>query len=217
MNLIMDTISKFLKIFHIPTFGDVTQSATQAAGEAATKAVVEKASQITIPGLSALQTSSLSSGELFGILIVVGVLLMALTLGRTRTLISVLSIYVAFALQTIFPFFGWLLKHQSFTNDLPTLRAYVFFLLYAIMFGLLNRSILKTRFNLSESSFLSVVLMGLVQLGFIISIIINLAPSFYDISQRLPSSLLPYVGNQSALFYWALIPILLLVFQKRSN
>lgn len=213
----VDTISKFLQVFHIPTFGDVASSAAQAASQAATKAVVSKASQITIPGLSSLNTPSLSSGELFGILIVVGVLLMALTLGRSRTLISTLAIYVAFALQTMFPFFGWLLNHQSFTNDLPTLRVFVFLFLYAVVFGLLNRSILKTRFNLIESSFLSVVLMGLAQLGFIISIILNLAPSFYNISQRLPAGLLPYIGNQQALFYWALVPIVLLVFQKQSD
>jgi len=213
----MDTISNFLKIFHIPSFGSVTASASKAAGEAATKAVVEKAGQITIQGLSTLHAPSLTSGELFGILIVVGVLLMALTLGRTRTLISTLSIYVAFALQTIFPFFGWLLNHQSFTNDLPTLRVFAFILLYAIVFGLMNRSILKTRFNLSEASFASVIMMGLAQLGFIVSIILNLAPSFYDISQRLPASVLPFIGNQNALFYWALVPILLLVFQKKSD
>ena len=213
----MDVISNFLKIFHIPSFGDLTASASQAAGQAAIKTVTEKASQITVPGLGALSTPSLSSGELFGILVVVGVLLMALTLGRTRTLISVLAIYVAFALQTIFPFFGWLLKHQSFTNDLPTLRIFIFFILYAIVFGLLNRSILKTRFNLGESSFVSVVLMGLVQLGFIVSIVLNLAPSFYDISTRVPADFLPYIGNQLALFIWALIPCGLLIFQKRSG
>lgn len=213
----MDLITNLLKTFHIPTFGDVTASVSQAAGQAATKAVVQQASQITVPGLGALHTPTLTSGELFGILVVVGVLLMALTLGRTRTLISTLAIYVAFALQTIFPFFGWLLQHQSFTNDLPTLRVFVFLILYAIVFGLMNRSILKTRFNLIESSFVSVVLMGLAQLGFIISIILNLAPSFYDISKRLPAGLLPFIGNQSALFYWALIPIILLVFQKHSD
>ncbi|OGM97793.1 MAG: hypothetical protein A2735_01390 [Candidatus Yanofskybacteria bacterium RIFCSPHIGHO2_01_FULL_41_21] len=213
----MDTISNFLKTLHIPTFGEVTSSASQAAGEAATKAVVEKASQITVPGLGALSMPSLGSGELFGILVVVGILLMALTLGRTRTLISVLSIYVAFALQTIFPFFGWILKNQSLTNDLPTLRVFVFLILYSIVFGLLNRSILKTRFNLGEASFVSVVTMGLVQIGLIISIILNLAPSFYDIANKLPAGLSPFFGNQLALFYWALVPVFLLIFQKRSD
>lgn len=213
----MDFVSKFLNMLHIPTLGDVTSSASQAAGQAVTKVVTDKASQITIPGLGALHTPTLSSGELFGILVVVGVLLMALTLGRTRTLISTLAIYVAFSLQAMFPFFGWLIQHQSFTNDLPTLRVFVFLILYAVVFGLLNRSVLKTRFNLSEASFVAVVAMGLAQLGFIISIILNLAPSFYDISQRLPAKILPFIGNHQALFYWALVPIFLLVFQKKSD
>jgi len=213
----MDIFSKIQKMLHIPSFWDVTQSATKAVGDATTQAVVEKASGITVPGLDSLRAPSLSSGELFGILVIVGVLLLALTLGRTRTLISVLSIYVAFTLQAIFPFFGWLLKNQSFTNDLPTLRVFVFLILYAIAFGLLNRSILKARFNLGEASFSAVVLMGLVQLGFIVSIILNLAPSFYEISSRLPGWTISIVGNQTALFYWALIPIIFLIFQKRSD
>jgi hypothetical protein len=213
----MEIISKILKMLHVPGFGEVAQSATKAAGDAASQAVVEKTSQITIPGLAALGAPSLSPGMLFGILVVVGVLLMALTLGRTRTLISVLSIYVAFALQTIFPFFGWLLEHQSFTNDLPTLRIFVFLIIYGIVFGLLNRSILKSRFNLGEASFAQVVVMGLVQLGLIVSIILNLAPGFYNISESLPSFAIPFIGNQSALFYWALVPIILLIFQKRSD
>ena len=215
--ILMDAISNFLKLFHLPTLGDVTASASKAAGQAATKAVIAKASQITVPGIGGLSAPSLSSGELFGILVVVGVLLMALTLGRTRTLISTLSIYVAFSLQAIFPFYSWLLVHQSFTNDLPTLRVFVFIILYAIVFGLMNRSILKTRFNLGESSFLSVVLMGLAQLGLVISIILNLAPSFYDISTRIPSNFLPYFGTETALFCWALVPVFLLVFQRQSE
>lgn len=212
-----EIIAKIFKFFHIPSFGDIAQSASSAAGKAAGQTVAEKASQITIPGLSGLHSASISPGTLFATLVVVAVLLLALTLGRTRTLISVLSIYVAFTLQTIFPFYSWLLKNESFTNDPPTLRVIVFLGLYAVVFGLLNRTVLKGRFNLSESSFLSVVLMGMVQLGLIISIILNLAPSFYNISHRLPAYLLPYIGNQLALFYWSLVPLFLLLFQKHSD
>ena len=207
----MDTITKYLNLFHLPFFNSsdtTTQSAAQIVDT--TKSIAVTASK----SLSSINTSPISPGVLFGILVVVGVLLLALTLGRTRTLISTLSIYVAFTLQTIFPFFGWLLKHISFTNDLPTLRILVFFVLYSVVFGLLNRSVLKTRFHLGESSFFSVVLMGITQLGFIISIILNLAPRFYEISKKIPADFLPYFGNQSALFYWSLVPIIILLFQK---
>jgi hypothetical protein len=211
----MDIINKLLQTFHLPSFGDVAASASQAAGKAATQAVVQKASQISVPGLGAFHMPSLTSGELFGILVVVGVLLLALTLGRTRTLVSTLSIYVAFALQAIFPFYAWLLAHASFTNDLPTLRVVVFLVLYALVFGLLNRSILKTRFHLGEASFIAVVAMGIAQLGFIVSIILNLAPKFYDITKRVPSGFLPYLATPTALFCWAVVPIILVIFAKR--
>ncbi|MBP9822335.1 MAG: hypothetical protein KBC81_02760 [Candidatus Pacebacteria bacterium] len=212
----MDIVLNFFKGLHFPFLNEVAKSATQAAGQAAIKTATEKVGEAT-PALSTLNPSSLSPAMLFAIFVIVGVLLLALTLGRTRTLISVLSIYVAFALQAMFPYFGWLLKHQSLTSDLQTLRVFVFILLYAIVFGLLNRSILKSRFHLGESSFVAVVLMGIVQLGFIVSIILNLAPSFYDIASRIPKTILPIFGNQHALFYWALIPIFLLVFQKHYD
>jgi hypothetical protein len=213
----VDTISKYLELFHLPFFNSAASKANTPATAAkvlnTTKSIADTASK----SLSSLHAPSLSSGELFGILIIVGVLLLALTLGRTRTLISTLALYVAFTLQTMFPFFGWLLKHQSFTDDLPTLRVFVFIILYAISFGLMNRSVLKARFNLGESSFLSVILMGLAQLVLIISIILNLAPSFFSISSRLPEAVLPYIGTQTALFCWALVPIALLLFQRQSD
>jgi hypothetical protein len=207
----MDMISKYLDLLHLPFFNSSNSTAQTAVKVLdTTKSIAVTASK----SAASLHAPALSSGTLFGVLIIIVFLVLALTLGRTRTLVSVLSLYVAFAFQTIFPFFGWLLKHQSFTDDLQTLRVFVFLILYAIVFGLLNRSLLKTRFNLSEASFFSVVLMGLVQLGFLISIVLNLAPSFYDISAKIPNSFDPFVAGQRALFAWALIPILLLVFQK---
>lgn len=210
----MDTITKYLDVFNLPFFNS-SNNATETAGKVAdtTKSIAVTASK----SLSTLDPSSLSPGTLFATLVIVGVLLLALTLGRTRTLISVLSLYVAFTLQAMFPFFGWLLRTVSFTDDLPTLRVIVFLALYAIVFGLLNRSVLKARFNLGEASFLSVVLMGLVQLGLLISIILNLAPSFYDISERIPSAFRAYFMGQRALFVWALIPIGLLLFQRQRS
>ncbi len=151
------------------------------------------------------------------LLIVVIILLFALSLGRTRVLISLLSIYVAFTLQAIFPFFGQLQKSVSFTHDLATLRVIVFLALYVVILGLLNRSVLLAHFNLSEAAFFSVIFMGLIELGFLISIVLNLAPSFYWISGNVPASVLPYFATQRALFYWALAPLVMVVFSKRSN
>ena len=124
-----------------------------------------------------LQLPDLGSGGLFALLVLVVILLFALSLGRTRVLISLLAVYVAFTLQAVFPYFAYL--QEMLSKDLSTLRVGVFLLLYLITFGLLNRSVLLARFNLSEAAFFSVVFMGIIQLGLLVSIILNLAPSFY--------------------------------------
>src|SRR5258708_5020987 len=187
----MDTISKYLNLFNLPFFNSSNNTAQTASKVVGT---THKIATTASKSIASLHTLTLSPGVLFGTLVVVGVLILALTLGRTRTLVSLLALYVAFALQTIFPFYGWLLKQQSFATDLPTIRVFVFLILYGLVFGLLNRTLLKSRFNLAEASFLSVVLMGLVQLGFIVSIIINLAPSFYNIAARVPADFVPYLA-----------------------
>ena len=160
---------------------------------------------------------TLGPSILFGLLVLVVILLFALSLGRTRVLVSLLAVYVAFTLQTIFPFFGQLQKSFSSSRDLASLRVIIFLVLYVIIFGLLNRSILRARFNLSEAAFFSVVLMGIIQLGFLVSIILNLAPTFYGVDQYLPKSIMPYIANQHALFYWSLVPLILVLFSKHSH
>ena len=159
----------------------------------------------------------LGPGMLFGILALVIVLLFAFSVGRTRILISLLAIYVAFSLQTVFPYFSKLQQLATFTKDLPTLRVIVFLILYALAFVLLNGSILRGRFSLGETSFLPVILMGVVQLGFILSIVFNLAPTFFSINERLPKDIIPYLATRQALFYWSLAPIVLLLFSRNKS
>lgn len=140
------------------------------------------------------------------------ILLFALSMGRTRTLVSLLSIYVAFVLQAVFPYFGWLQTNaKSLTSDLPTLRIGFLLVAYIVSFVILSRSVLKKGFGLGDSSFITVIIMGLLQLGLLASIILNLAPAYQS---YLPAKFLPYIAQQKALFYWALAPVLLLVFQK---
>lgn len=164
--------------------------------------------------MSYLPNLSLGSANIFILLALVCVLLFVLAMGRTRTLVSLLSVYVAFVLQAIFPYFGWLQKNAAaLTDDLAILRVGILLAAYVVSFLLLNRSVLKGRFNMADASFVSVILTGLVQLGFLASIILNLAPAE---QHYLPSGVLPYIANQKALFYWALAPLVLLIFQKND-
>ena len=91
--------------------------------------------------LSSLSNLSLGSGNIFGVLALVCVLLFVLSIGRTRTLVSLLSVYVAFVLQAMFPYFGWLQKNAtSITTDLPLLRVGLLLVAYVGSFLLLNYS-----------------------------------------------------------------------------
>lgn len=173
-------------------------------------------SSSSLSKLSSLIVPALGAGTMFGLLVLVVILLFAFSLGRTRVLISLLAIYVAFTLQTVFPFFSQLTKSTPL-HDLAVLRVLVFIALYVLVFLILNASILKSRFNLGEAAFVSVVVMGVVQLCFIVSIILNLAPSFYGIESRLPSALIPYLATRQALFAWSVIPIILALFSKRHK
>ncbi len=163
-------------------------------------------------GTTALHVPNLSTPELFGLLALVVIFLVALSLGRTRVLIALLSTYIAFTLQAVFPYFSPLEKTTHL--DLATLRVLVFFALYLISFLLLNRSILKARLNMGEAAFFWIILMAAVQPALIVSIIMNLEPSFYNISTRLPGFLVPYLATPQALFYWALAPLVIVLLWK---
>ncbi|MBX4190269.1 hypothetical protein KW791_03185 [Candidatus Parcubacteria bacterium] len=174
---------------------------------------------IKIPEFSKLSAiSSLSPGpqHLFAILVVICVLLLGLSLGRTRALISLLAIYIAFALQAMFPFFGNVQEYtKSFTSDLNLLRAAVFLALYCIIFGVLNKTVLRHRFTMGESSFVSILIMSLLQLSLVVSIIFNIVPAY--IQSKTPSFIWPYLTGQIPLFAWAVAPILLLLFIGRDS
>ncbi len=170
---------------------------------------IEKYSGL-LKGLS-IGSLSFNSETIFGLLGLVCILLFVLSLGRTRTLLSLLAIYVAFTIQAVFPFFKVLQDSASFTNDLAILRIGVLLVAYVAVFLALIRAGLHGRFNMGETAFFSVMLMGLLQLGLIVSIILNLAPSY---AKYLPEIIIPYIANQKALFVWAIVPLALLVFQK---
>ncbi|HVZ11219.1 MAG TPA: hypothetical protein VG941_02305 [Candidatus Paceibacterota bacterium] len=158
---------------------------------------------------SLLSQISFTSGTIFGVLIVVCVLLFVLSIGRTRALVSLLSIYIAFALQAVFPFFGWL--QTMLGKELPTLRVGILLLAFIVSFILLNRSVLRGRLGLGDAAFFSVVLIGLLQLGLFAAMILNLAPAF---QAYLPDSVIPFLATQKALFGWLLAPLVLLGFQQ---
>lgn len=161
--------------------------------------------------------SSLRLGpeSLFGILIVVFLLLYGLSLGRTRALVSLLGIYIAYVLQAIFPYFSELHDAVRFSPEMYLTRVALFFVFYLTVFAILNKSLVKRRLTMNEFSIFWVSLISLLQLGILVSIVLNFIP--VDRITIFPEYLLGYFAEQRALFFWLTAPVVILIMMRREK
>lgn len=144
------------------------------------------------------------------------VVIVALSLGRTRMLLALLSLYVAAFLESQFI---WLdkLKEIEFFQGKPGfwLHIALFFVMYFIVFGILNRSILKPRLSMAEASIFSVLAIAFFEIGFLATITLNYFPP--ELLGRVPSRLVPYFATKTALFTWAVLAMLFLLTFRRKG
>ena len=136
---------------------------------------------------------------------VFAILLIALSLGRSRMLLALLSLYAAAFLEPRFVYFD---KLRASIKNVPDywLHLGLFLLIYALAFAILNRSILKHRLTLAESSIFVVVLIAIVEMGFLATIMLSYSPP--ELIERVPSTLIPFFATKTAQFWWALLPLL---------
>ena len=154
---------------------------------------------------------------LFAILGLIFLLLYGLSLGRTRALISLLGIYIAYAILSVFPYLDRLHELIKISPELYITRVALFLLIYIIVFAILNRSLVKSRLTLKDASFFSVSIISILQLGLLITIITNIVPvSALKISGNL-SGFAEYFSTNEALFYWFLAPIVVVSFMKGNK
>lgn len=144
------------------------------------------------------------------------IVVVALSLGRTRMLLALLSLYVAAFLESQFV---WLdkLREVEFFQWKPDfwLHLALFFVIYFIVFGILNRSIIKPRLSMAEASFFSVLAIAFFEIGFLATIILNYFPP--ELLERIPSRLASYFATKTALFAWAALSMLVLLALKRKK
>src|SRR3989338_11024106 len=149
---------------------------------------------------------------LFAILGLIFLLLYGLSLGRTRALISLLGIYIAYAIMSVFPYLDRLHDFIKILPELYITRVGLFLFVYVLVFAVLNRSLIKNRLTIKEASFLSVSIISILQLGLLITIITNIVPvSALKISGNL-SYFSEYFSTHEALFYWFLAPMVVVSF-----
>lgn len=142
---------------------------------------------------------------LFGALGAVALSLYGLSLGRTRAVMSLMAIYVAYTISSLFPYFTEIEDMVSDTVAGYWIRIGFFLVSYIVIFVIFNFSLLRKRFSFAEFSLFGILLISLVQLGFAGSIIFSYLPS--EIASGWLFGLYNYVGTQQALFFWAIVPL----------
>ena len=153
-------------------------------------------------------------GVLFFLLGVVFVLVWGLSLGRTRALVSLLAIYIAYVLEIAFPYLAHVSNIFGLKAGDGLLRIGIFFAAYIVVFAILNSSLVKVRLSMKESSVVIVGLISMLQLGLLISIIFNTLPA--TMLKQIPPSVMPFFSGNQALFFWFLLPVIALLFIRKD-
>ena len=165
----------------------------------------------SLPAISSF--SGFGPGWIFGALGTVAVSLFGLSIGRTRAVLSLLSIYVAFVFDRIFPYAEEVNKVLGGSFEEYWVRLGLFLAAYLIILLILNFSFIRRRISSGEYSLFGIVILSILQLGFLASIIFNILPESLT-SQWLPG-LNNYFSTPTALFFWAIAPLLVLLFIKK--
>ncbi|MBI2064251.1 MAG: hypothetical protein HYT66_00900 [Candidatus Yanofskybacteria bacterium] len=148
-------------------------------------------------------------------LALVFMILYGLSLGKIKALISLLGIYVALAFDAAFPYLEQLHDALPIEVEIYATRLVVFMLMYLLTFAILNKSFASKRLTLKDSSIISVSVISLTQIGLLVAVITNIIPD--EIIEKMPEYLSAYFATKEALFFWMIIPILILIFLRKSK
>src|SRR3989338_2990291 len=164
--------------------------------------------------LSAISSiSNFGPGWLFGILATVAISLFSLSIGRTRAVISLLSIYVAFVIDRIFPYFKEVDKIIGGSVEEYWLRIGAFLASYAIVFFVFNFSFIRKKLSSIDYSFFGIMILSVLQLGFIGSIMFNMFPR--PLALEWSFGFYNYIATSTALFFWTIAPLPILLFIRK--
>lgn len=147
-------------------------------------------------------------------------------LGKTKILVAVVSTYIALFLESVFPYS---LEVQSYLGDYlggsagPTTgwsavfweKTLVFFVFFIVAMLILNRSILKPKMSLRESSPLAVLFLSLLEAGLLASALFSYWFAGNPNAGQL--SIFQYFDTKNAQFFWAILPLLGAIFLKKRK
>lgn len=172
--------------------------------------------QALIPAnLSADLSAITGPQQLFAMLGALFVFLYGMSVGKTRALISLLAIYVAFELTTIFPYLNQLIAVIPWRIEPYMVQIIMFLAIYLAIFVLLNKSSLHGRLTLNEMAFWQVLIISVLQIGLLGATITSFAPA--EITKALLGPFYALFVSPKALFFWAVGSLAVLPFFKGSK
>lgn len=165
---------------------------------------------------SDLSLSGFGYGWLIIFFFIFVIIITALSLGRTRIIMALLSLYIASFFQSNFIWIDQLKKIEFFQNKPDFwLDIGIFLISYIIAFGILNASVIKSRLSTTEASLASIMAVSIFEIGFLASIILNYFPP--ESLERVPQNIKLLFATKTALFSWAALSVFLLMALRSSK
>lgn len=165
-------------------------------------------------GVGAAASFEFGADLMVGAFLIFILFVLGITLGKSKLVIGIVSIYISSFLERLFPYHNELSGLLGQTEDY-WIRIGLLVFFYLIVFLLLNRSMARSRLTLREISFFAIIPLSILQAGFIISVILTLLPP--SIVDSLSPYIIQYFGTPRAQFAWALLPLISFMFLGRKR
>lgn len=140
--------------------------------------------------------------------------IIGMALGRSKIMISMVSLYIAYFLENTFPYQKEVASYFSNYN-LYLIRIALFLIFYLLILVFLNKSVLRSRFSITETPFFTIFFLSLIKAGLIISILLTYVPT--DVIQSYSSMLFDYFGTPNSRFLWAVLPVISFIFVRKKK
>lgn len=145
---------------------------------------------------------SFGTEGLFILLALVFILVWGLSMGRTKSIISLLSVYVAYGIARIFPYTDALSQKTSVASY--WIDTAVFLVSLVVVFVIFTMSFLRKRLSSGEYNLIGVMMITVLQLGLIFAVVASFLPA--ELIQLKLGVLGPWIYGQ-AVFYWFIAPL----------
>lgn len=147
------------------------------------------------------------------LLIVIGVFLYGVNLGRNKILVIIICVYLASAVYNLFPYGRFLGElRNNYVTDAIGFLALIF-----IFYFFLSRSALRAAMHYSsgQGSWFQIFIFSILGLGLVLSNIARIVPN--DFLARLSPFLVRLFNAPSSQFWWALLPIIFLSMVRKRD